>query len=159
MKKIILSLLVLVCATGAFAQGPQRQPREFKPEDYAVRRADRIKNACATTDDQYQKIYDFYLAEAKAMQERMKQARQQPQQQPADMRAAREETQKREEAADAAIKAILTEEQIPAYDKMKQEQRQRMQQRQGGPRGPQNGQPGAQGHRHQSGPRGERPQF
>lgn len=159
MKKIILSLLVLVCATSAFAQGPQRQPREFKPEDYAVRRADRIKNACATTDEQYQKIYDFYLAEAKAMQERMTQMRQQPQQQPMDMRAAREEMQKREEAADAAIKAILTAEQIPAYDKMKEEQRKRMQQRQGGhqngPRGPQ----GAQGHRHQSGPRGERPQF
>ena len=134
MKKILLTIMAMALAVGAYAQGPQRgERREFKPEEMATRQAERIKKACDVSDAQYEQLYNLFLEEATAMQKQMKENEGQ--------RMDREEMQKQRAAREEAVKAILTEEQWPAYEKLQQEQRQR---RGNGPRGGQG--------------RGERPQ-
>ena len=68
----MLGLLALVLTTCAFAQGPGQRP-QMNPEDMAKRQADRIKETCNTTDAQYKKLYDYFLAESKKMTEQMQQ--------------------------------------------------------------------------------------
>lgn len=134
MKKILLTIMVMALAAGAFAQGPQRgERREFKPEEMATRQAERIKKACNVNDVQYEQLYNLFLEQATAMQKQMKESEGQ--------KLNREEMQKQRAAREEAVKAILTDEQWAAYEKIQQEQRQR---RGNGPRGGQG--------------RGERPQ-
>lgn len=130
MKKILFALVAMMVTLSAFAQGPQRgERREFKPEEMATRQADRIKQACNIDDKQYDKLYNLFLNQSKEMQKQMQAGQGQ--------RMSREEMQKRFEEREKAIKAILTDEQVKAYDKMQQEQRQRR--GNGGQRGGQRG--------------------
>ena len=96
---------------------------EFKPEDMAARQADRIKETCKIDDEQYKKVLDIFLKEAKEQQEMMKkmQAGEQPNFDP-------ESFQKRREAQTKALKEILNEEQFAKYEKEQQEMRERMMQ-------------------------------
>ena len=120
----------MMVTLSAFAQGPQRgERREFKPEEMATRQADRIKQACNIDDKQYDKLYNLFLNQSKEMQKQMQAGQGQ--------RMSREDMQKRFEEREKAIKAILTDEQVKAYDKMQQEQRQRR--GNGGQRGGQRG--------------------
>ncbi|MBO7467371.1 MAG: hypothetical protein J6T94_06815 [Bacteroidaceae bacterium] len=130
MKKILFALVAMMVTLSAFAQGPQRgERREFKPEEMATRQADRIKQACNIDDKQYDKLYNLFLNQSKEMQKQMQAGEGQ--------RMSREDMQKRFEEREKAIKAILTDEQVKAYDKMQQEQRQRR--GNGGQRGGQRG--------------------
>ncbi|MBP5323510.1 MAG: hypothetical protein J6Y84_06925 [Bacteroidaceae bacterium] len=130
MKKILFALVAMMVTLSAFAQGPQRgERREFKPEEMATRQADRIKQACNIDDKQYDKLYNLFLNQSKEMQKQMQAGQGQ--------RMSREDMQKRFEEREKAIKAILTDEQVKAYDKMQQEQRQRR--GNGGQRGGQRG--------------------
>ena len=95
----------------------------------ATRQADRIKQACNIDDKQYDKLYNLFLNQSKEMQKQMQAGQGQ--------RMSREDMQKRFEEREKAIKAILTDEQVKAYDKMQQEQRQRR--GNGGQRGGQRG--------------------
>lgn len=147
MKKIMFALMAMLISVSAMAQGPQRgERREFKPEDMAARQAERIKTAVEANDAQYQALYGYFLRQAKAMQ--AERAKMQPRQQQPQRRemteeqrqAWREEAMKRQKAQNDSIKSILTADQFAKYEKMLQEQRNRMPQ--GGPRGqrPQGGQ-------------------
>lgn len=123
MKKILLALVAMTLTLGVYAQGPQRgERREFKPEEMATRQAQRIKEACNVSDKQYEQLYNLFIEQGKAMQKQMQAGEGQ--------RMSREEMQKQFAEREKAIKAILTEEQWTAYEKMQQEQRQR---RGGGP--------------------------
>ena len=146
MKKIILALMAIVICMGSFAQQPQRQRgerREFKPEEMAARQAERIKTACATTDEQYNALYNYFLRQAKQMQAQHAKMQQGQQPQRHEMtdeqrQAWREEAMKRQKAYNDSIKGILTAEQFTKYEKMMQEMRQHRpgQGGQGGHRGP-----------------------
>lgn len=148
MKKLILSLMVAMVSLTSFAQfGGGGQRREMKPEDQATRRADQIKEAAKISDEQYKKVYDLYLKQAQEQQARMKEAQEKGERPQFN----REDMQKQQEATNAALKEILTEEQFAAYEKAQQERRQRM--GQGGGFGQGGGRPRGQG-----GPGGQRPQ-
>ena len=150
MKKIILAIMAAVICTGAFAQGPQRgERREFKPEDFAKRQAERIQKTCDTTDEQYEALYAYFLREMKTMQAQRPQVKTEEQpQRPTEeeMKARRAEMEKRQQAQNDTIKSILNAEQYAKYEKMQKEQRQR---------GPQGGQGGRRGGQPQGGSRND----
>ena len=112
MKKVILGLFALMMSIGAFAQMPQ-----FNAEDMAKMRADRIKETCKTSDDQYKKIYDYFLKESKAMMEQFQQGGG-----PGgfDMEA----MQKRMQEQEKFLKGVLTADQYKKYDEEMQRMRQ-----------------------------------
>ena len=141
MKKIILTLMAVMISIVSFAQQPGGQRREFKPEDTAKRRADQIKESAKINDEQYKKVYDLFLKQAKYQQAKMKEA----QQSGGRPQFNREEMQKQQEATTKALKGILTAEQYKAYEKAQQERRQRFGQGGQGGFGPgQGGRPGGQ---------------
>ena len=117
MKKLFLSLTILLTSLTISAQGM----RQFNPEDMAKRQVERIKEACATTDDQYKAIYDLFLAQTqvqKAEMDSLMASGQPP-------RFDREAMQKRREATNAEIKKILTPEQYAKYEEMQKARRNR----------------------------------
>lgn len=121
MKKFLLAITAMFATMSMSAQFPQ-----FKPEDMVKRQVDQMKETCKLDDAQYKKVFDYMLAQNKAMMARMDSIRNaggQMQFDPADM-------QKRQEEQNKALKAILTEEQFAAYQKAQQERMERM--RQGG---------------------------
>ena len=139
MKKLLFLMMLATISLTSFAQEQGgRQRRNFTPEEMATRRADRVKEATGMNDEQYQKVYDLYFKQAQETQAKMKEAQEKGERPQFD----RDAMQKQEEANNAALKEILTEEQFEAFSKMQQERRQR-----GGQRGGMGG-----------GPRRERPQ-
>ena len=74
-------MMVAMISLTSFAQfgGGQGQRREIKPEDQATRRADQVKEAAKTTDEQYKKVYDLFLKQAQEQQARMKEAQEKAQ--------------------------------------------------------------------------------
>lgn len=114
MKKLLFGLLALVLSINAFAQMPQ-----FNAEDMAKMRADRIKETCKTNDDQYKKIYDYFLKESKQMMEMFEQGGQGG---PGgfDMEA----MQKRMQEQEKFLKGVLTADQYKKYDEEQQRMRQ-----------------------------------
>ncbi|MBR6202471.1 MAG: hypothetical protein IKQ62_05665 [Bacteroidaceae bacterium] len=121
MKKFFFSMMLAAISLTSFAQQGGGQRREFKPEDQATRRANQVKEAAKTTDEQYQKVYDLFLKQAQESQAKMKEAQEKGERPRFD----REEMQKQREATNAALKEILTEEQFAAYEKAQQERMQR----------------------------------
>ena len=146
MKKLFISMVAVLISLSSFAQQPGGQRREFKPEDTATRQADRMKETVKLSDEQYKKVYDLFLKQAKESQARMQEAQKKGERPQFN----REDMQKQRDAQNAAIKEILTAEQWEAYEKAQQERRGR--QGQGGFGGGQGGFGGGQG-----GPR-QRPQ-
>jgi len=139
MKKILFVLAAVLFTLGAQAQGQgQRQRREFNPEEMATRQATQMKENLKVNDEQYKALYDLYLVQANEMkaQRDSMMARRQQGQQGQRPQLDREAYQKRRDEMQAKIKAILTEEQYAAYEKMQSERRQR------GFRGGQGGQGG-----------------
>lgn len=127
MKKICLALMAALMTVSVSAQR-----REFKPEEMATRQATSIKETCSTTDEQYDALYKLFLDSAN----KMKAQRDSIAAAGGDFRQGsdRETWRKRQEQQNAAIKAILTEEQWAAYQKANEERRQRMGQRGNGQR-------------------------
>lgn len=121
MKKFFLTLMVAAISLASFAQQPGGQRREFKPEDMATRRANQVKEAAKTTDEQYQKVYDLFLKQAQESQAKMKEAQEKGERPQFN----REDMQKQQEATNAALKEILSAEQYEAYEKAQKERRQR----------------------------------
>lgn len=121
MKKIIFSLMMAAISLTSLAQQGGGQRREFKPEDMATRRANQVKEAAQTTDEQYQKVYDLFLKQAQEHQARAKEAQEKGERPQFN----REDMQKQREATEAALKEILTAEQYAAYEKAQKERMQR----------------------------------
>ena len=126
MKKFFMMMMAVAFSLTSFAQqGGQR--RDFNPESTATRRADMVKEAAKTTDEQYKKVYDLFLKQAQETQAKMKEAQEKGERPQFN----REDMQKQQEATTAALKEILTPEQLEAYEKAQSERRQRF--GQGGP--------------------------
>ena len=119
----------------SFAQQAGGQRRDFNPESMATRRADQVKEAAKTTDEQYKKVYDLFLKQAQETQTRMKEAQEKGERPQFN----REDMQKQQEATAAALKEILSAEQYEAYEKAQNERRQRFGQGGQGGRGPRSG--------------------
>lgn len=124
MKKILFTLILALVTLGANAQGFGGQ-RQMNPEDMAKRQAERIKETCGINEDQYKKIYDFYLAQSKQQIAMMDSIRNAGGGQGGFPRMNREDMEKRQKAQTEAIKAILTEEQFAKYEEMQKQMRER----------------------------------
>ncbi len=122
MKKIILSAIAMAMTMSMMAQGMGMR-REFKPEEMATRQATEVKTTCNLSDEQYKAVYDLCLKNAN----RMKAVTDSIRAAGGDFRQSfdREAMRKRNEEQNAALKAILTEEQFAAYEKAQAERRQR----------------------------------
>lgn len=139
MKKLFFALVAMFMTMSVSAQFQGGGMRQMNPEDMAKRQADQIKETCKVNDDQYKKLYDYFLGESKAQVARMDSIRKAmeaggQQAQPGQRGGFnREDMQKRQEAQLKVLKGILTEEQMTAYTKAQEERRARMGQRgQGG---------------------------
>ena len=121
MKKIVL-MAALLLSLSASAQDQQRgQRRQFEPKEMATRQAQMLKDSIGINDEQYKKVYELFLKSANEMQaerEKMQQSGDRPQ-------FDREAWQKRNEAQNAELKKIITEEQYDKYQQMQQRMRQR----------------------------------
>ena len=165
MKKILLCIVAAMFATMSFAQhkgAPQRQQREFNPEEMAQRQTMRLHEALQLDSVQLQAVFLINYADALTMQdsmnarrarmEKMRAEGKRPERvQPSEeqMKAMMEMQKQREEVRNEQMKQILNAEQYEKYLKMQEEQRNRMRQGFGGPQG----RPGG---RHGGAPRGER---
>jgi len=116
MKKIILTVLVAFATVCASAQ-----QFNFNPEDMAKRQAEQLKETCALSQEQYDKVLKLYLDSSKQMQaerDSLQKAGGQPQMNMEAFRA-------RQEKQNAEIKKILTEEQYAKYEEAMKQRRQR----------------------------------
>lgn len=138
MKKVIFTLVALAMT---LTMSAQQQRREFNPEQMAERTAKSIQEAVGLSDAQYTQVYELMLKQNKEWRAQ----RDSLQKAGVDARQGfnREAMQKRQQAQQEALKAILTPEQQAKYEKYQQE---RMQRRgQGGQRGGQGGPRGQRG--------------
>ena len=165
MKKILLCFVAAMFATMTFAQhhgAPQRQQREFNPEEMAQRQTMRLHEALQLDSVQLQAVFLINYADALTMQdsmnarrarmEKMRAEGKRPERvQPSEeqMKAMMELQKQREEVRNEQMKQILNAEQYEKYLKMQEEQRNRMRQGFGG-------RPGGRGGRPGGAPRGER---
>ena len=159
MKKILLCFVAAMFATISFAQhpaAPQRQQREFNPEEMAQRQTQRLNQALQLDSIQLQAVFLINYADALTMQdsmnarrarmEKMRAEGKKPERvQPSEeqMKAMMEMQKQREEVRNEQMKQILNAEQYGKYLKMQEEQRNRMRQGFGGPQG----RPGGRGDR------------
>ena len=135
-------------ATMTFAQhhgAPQRQQREFNPEEMAQRQTQRLNQALQLDSIQLQAVFLINYADALTMQdsmnarrarmEKMRAEGRKPERvQPSEeqMKAMMEMQKQREEVRNEQMKQILSPEQYEKYLKMQEEQRNRMRQGFGG---------------------------
>ena len=148
MKKILLCFVAAMFATISFAQhpaAPQRQQREFNPEEMAQRQTQRLNQALQLDSIQLQAVFLINYADALTMQdsmnarrarmEKMRAEGKKPERvQPSEeqMKAMMEMQKQREEVRNEQMKQILSSEQYAKYQKMQEEQRNRMRQGFGG---------------------------
>ena len=147
MKKILLCIVAAMFATMTFAQhhgAPQRQPREFNPEEVAQRQTMRLHQALQLDSVQLQAVFLINYADALTMQDSMKVRRERMEKMRAEgkkpervqpsqeqVQAMMELQKQREEVRNEQMKTILTPEQYEMYLKYQQEQRERMRQMRG----------------------------
>ena len=169
MKKILLCIVAAMFATMSFAQhqgAPQRQQREFNPEEMAQRQTMRLHEALQLDSVQLQAVFLINYADALTMQDSMNARRARMEKmraegkrservQPSEeqMKAMMELQKQREEVRNEQMKQILNAEQFEKYLKMQEEQRERMRQGFGRRPGGRGGHPGAPGF--EGAPRGE----
>ena len=147
MKKILLCIVAAMFATMSFAQhhgAPQRQHREFNPEEMAQRQTLRLNEALQLDSIQLQAVFLINYADALTMQdsmnarrvrmEKMRAEGKKPERvQPSEeqMKAMKELQTQREEVRNEQMKQILNAEQYEKYLKYQEEQRERMRQMRG----------------------------
>lgn len=121
MRKIMIALMAMMITIGASAQQKSGERREFNAEEMATRQADEVKKACSTTDEQYAAIYKLYLEQANEMKAERESAKSSSDSKPEkkDMSAMKEKREK----LNSQIKAILTDEQFTAFQKIKKNKR------------------------------------
>lgn len=144
MKRILVVLMVALMTLGASAQERVRGSRmqRMNPTEQATAQAKRVKDRCQLTDEQYQKVYELYLAQAnasKARRDSMEAARNTDAQSGATAQQGggqgRERMMGRQKEFNDKMKAILNEEQYAKYEEMlKEGRRQNGNRRQGGGR-------------------------
>lgn len=148
MKKILLCFVATMFVTISFAQhpgAPQRQYREFNPEEVAQHRTMALHRILQLDSIQLQAVFLMNYADALTMQdsinarharmEKMRAEGKKPERvRPSDeQRQAMMELQKqREQVRDEQMRSILNPEQFEKYLKYKEERGERMRQRRSG---------------------------
>lgn len=143
MKKFFIAIMALTMTLGVYAQDsignarperresnrPGRQRREFTPEEVAAKQAMDLKEKIeGISNQQYEQIYAIYLwraQESKHERDSIMANRKEGERPQMN----REKMQQRENVVVDALKLILDEKQYAAYEKLQNEQRQRMRQR------------------------------
>lgn len=153
MKKIGLYLFALVLITafgcgqsgnkskapapshdrGAFQDGPGRGGPgggrgQFNPEDFAARQTEQMSEFIRLSEEQKQKVYDLNLLYSKKTQE-LRSGRSFRDMSDDERAAFREKMTALQEEKSAEMKKILTEEQLPDYEKFQEEMSNRMRER------------------------------
>ena len=158
MKRFLFSIVATMFVSMTFAQypdAPQRQRREFSPEEIAQRQTMVLHEALQLDSIQLQAVFLISYADALTMQdsinarhERMEKMRAEGKK-PERMRPTDEQRQammelqqQREQVRDEQMKTILTSEQFDKYLKYKEEQRSKMRQGRQGRPGGRGGRPG-----------------
>ena len=147
MKKILFCIVATMFATMSFAQhqgAPQRQQREFNPEEMAQRQTMRLHQALQLDSIQFQAVFLINYADALTMQdsmnarrarmEKMRAEGKRPERvQPSEeqVKAMMELQKQREQVRNEQMQQILTPEQYDKYLQMQEEQRERMRQMRG----------------------------
>ena len=147
MKKILLCFVAAMFATISFAQhpgAPQRQQREFNPEEMAQRQTQRLNQALQLDSIQLQAVFLINYADALTMQDSMKarsermekmraEGKKPERVQPSEeqIKAMKELQTQREQVRNEQMQQILTPEQYDKYLQMQEEQRERMRQMRG----------------------------
>lgn len=147
MKKILICIVAAMFATMTFAQhhgAPQRQQREFNPEEMAQRQTMRLHQALQLDSIQFQAVFLINYADALTMQDSMKARRERMEKmraegkkpervQPSEeqIKAMKELQTQREQVRNEQMQQILTPEQYDKYLQMQEEQRERMRQMRG----------------------------
>ncbi len=108
-------IMVAFATVGAYAQF------NFNPEDMAKRQADNLKETCALSQEQYDKVLKLYLDNGKKMQAE----RDSIQKAGGDPRGNMESFRARQEKNNAELKKILTEEQYAKYEEAQKKMRER----------------------------------
>lgn len=145
MKKIIFLAMTLFMVSAVTSQAQERQQREkMTPEQQATRTVEQLNKELTLTEKQQTDLKKWYTDSYTQRAKNMEKNR--------DNREAMRETMKKDqEATQAQLKKVLTEEQFKKYQ---ENEKKRMEQRQNrGQRGPGMGQGGPRGGG-QSGPRG-----
>ena len=129
MKKILLCIVAAMFATMSFAQhqgAPQRQHREFNPEEMAQRQTLRLNEALQLDSIQLQAVFLINYADALTMQDSMNARR-------VRMEKMRAEGKRPErvQPSEEQMKQILIADQYEKYLKYQEEQRERMRQMRG----------------------------
>lgn len=110
MKKIGLILMAGLVSFGAMAQGNAKEKWEkHTPEKMAEFRTDRMKDRLGLTDEQYKKVYDIHLEEAKTREAKMAERKVEHDKKVTEQRAAMQE---RRATANAKYADVLTAEQM-----------------------------------------------
>ena len=108
----------------AFATlGASAQQFNFNPEDMAKRQADNLKETCALSQEQYDKVLKLYLDNGKKMQAERDSI------QKAGGQMNMESFRVRQEKTNAELKKLLTEDQYAKYEEMMKQMRRRFGQR------------------------------
>lgn len=113
-KSLIISAVALLLSVTVSAQNTEPKPAERKAptmEQIAQRRADWQRKALNLSDAQHQKLYKFYLKEAKQNKARW------------------EKMKKEQEKKTCQLKKIFTQEQWDKYQKMQKRHKAAMQKR------------------------------
>lgn len=115
--KTIAAVALFAFSTVAMAQAPQGGQRQgMSSSDRAKRTVDQISEAVGLSAEQKAKVLEVSLKNAKADSLRMVEMRNQGGGQNMDFEAMRAENQKRTEARDAEIKALLNDAQKAKFD-------------------------------------------
>lgn len=135
MKKLFILLVVSAMCVASYSQERVRSSRmqRMNPTEQATAMATRIKEKCQLSDEQYTKVYELYLAQAtanKARRDSIQAAREQmdaqsgaTEQNQRGPHPNRDNMRKQNEAFNASIKAILTDEQFKIYQEMQEVQK------------------------------------
>ena len=141
MKKILLCFVATMFVTISFAQlpgAPQRQYREFNPEEVAQHRTMALHQALQLDSIQLQAVFLMNYADALTMQDSINARHARMGKKPERVRPSDEQRQammelqkQREEVRNEQMKQILNAEQYEKYLKYQEEQRERMRQMRG----------------------------
>jgi protein CpxP len=117
MKKIILSLVAVMMAAGAYAHDTSKVKRS--PEEMANRKADKLKTELGLNDDQRGKVYSVFLDKinkSEAIRAKYKDSK--------DKKAMKAEMKTVEGGLETSLKGILTPEQYTKWQTLREEKKQ-----------------------------------
>lgn len=123
--KLIKSMLVLVAVVFAFSAVTYAQSDNKKnksPEEYATKKATKMKEKLSLSDDQYKQVYDIFYANSTKMMELRNSS---------DKQGRKEAMKLNRENVRKQIEGVLTSSQLEQQNKMKSEKKEKYKNKEG----------------------------